>query len=428
MKVLFIHQNMPGQYKHLAPALAKDPNNQVVFLTTETGVTIPNVTKVEYKITREVQPETHKYLIGLERAIFYGQEVWRMCKKMKEAGFTPDIICAHPGWGEAMFVKDIYPEAKLLNFLEFYYRAFGADMHFDPEEEVSVDAIARVRVKNCNNLLALESCDWGLSPTFWQAKQNPVEFRKKITVLHDGVDTEAAKPDPKLEQITLPNKVVIKKSDEVITYVARNFEPYRGFPTVMRAFEKLQKERPNCQIIVVGNDGVSYGKKLSGNKTYKEQMLEEVTLDMSRIHFLGKVPHHEMVRIMQISTAHIYLTVPFVLSWSMLEAMSTGCALIASDTAPVTEVVEHGKNGLLVDFFSPDDVVEKICQVLDHPDRMQDMRKAARDTVLHKYALDKLLPLHIQLVKDLAAGQMPPNAAKEINKLYEKEAKELLVA
>ncbi|MCH2038357.1 MAG: glycosyltransferase family 4 protein [Rickettsiales bacterium] len=414
MKILLIHQNMPGQYKHIAKELAKDPNNEVVFITKEGRPDIEGVKKVEFRVTGDVDKGTHKYLINITRAILQGQEVWRVCNKLKQSGFKPDVICAHPGWGDALFIKEIFGDVPLLNYAEFYYRPFGADMHFDPKDKVEPDNLARVRIKNTNNLINLEACDWGISPTFWQWSQNPKGLREKISVLHEGIDTNHVAPT-EISEMQVNDSLHIHKDEEIVTYVARNFEPYRGFPTVMRAFEILQKQRPNAKIIVIGSDGVSYGKGLPQGMTYKKQMLEELSLDMERIHFVGSLPYEKMLDVLRLSSAHIYLTYPFVLSWSMLESMSLGCAMICSDTSPVQEVIEDGVNGLMVDFFSPEDVAAKVSQVLDHPDRMQNMRQAARQTVLDKYALEKLLPMHIALIKDVAKGVFPPEAAKTID-------------
>lgn len=421
MKILLIHQNMPGQYKHIAKELAKDPDNEVVFITKEGRPDIEGVKKVEFRTKGEVDKGTHKYLINISRAIIQGQEVWRVCNKLKESGFIPDVICAHPGWGDALFIKEIFPDVPLLNYIEFYYQQFGADMHFDPNEPVVPDNLARVRIKNTNNLINLEACDWGISPTFWQASQNPKPFQQKISVLHEGIDTDHVKPSD-IQEITLKSGVTLNKKQEIITYIARNFEPYRGFPTVMKAFEILQKKRPEAQIVVIGSDGVSYGKELGGGMTYRQKMMKEVSLDSNRIHFTGPLPYQQMLDMLRISTAHIYLTYPFVLSWSMLESMAIGCAMVCSDTSPVQEVIEDGVNGLMVDFFSPEDVAEKVEKILDHPDRMQTMREAARQTVIDKYNLETVLPMHIALIKDMAKGIFPPAAAQTIDEYNKKHA------
>lgn len=418
MKILFIHPNMPGQYKHLCRALAEDKKNTVVFITKPRPLDIPNVHKVEYKMKREPSITTHRYLIGTERSVLQGQEVWRMCNKLKnDEGFIPDIVIAHPGWGDALFVKDIFPDTPLLSFAEFYYKAIGSDVAFAPDEQLSDDDMARVRVKNITNLMSLEQADWVVAPTFWQAQQNPKTYKDKISVIHEGIDVTIAKPDPKAE-LVLPNGKTFKKGDKVVTYIARNFEPYRGFPTFMKAAELLLKEHKDLHIIAVGADDVSYGKKLGKGQTWRAKMMEEVSLDMERIHFPGTIPYSDLMKLFQVSACHIYLTYPFVLSWSCLEAMACEVALVASRTQPVEEVITDGENGLLADIFSPEDVAEKVTKVLTHKDGMQKMRKAARKTIEKTYALDKLLPLHMSLVKDVAAKKFSPPTHKKIMKLY----------
>ncbi|MBY0354348.1 MAG: glycosyltransferase family 4 protein [Rickettsiales bacterium] len=407
MKILFMHPNMPGQYKHLCRAYADNPEHTVVFITKPKNFDIPGVHKVEYRMQREPSPQTHRYIVGIERGLLQGQEVWRMCKKLRdEEGFVPDVVCTHPGWGDALYIKDIFPHARVLSFFEFYYRSHGADVSFDPAEQADDDDAARVRTKNIINLLSLESADWGISPTVWQHSLHPLEFQPKISVLHDGIDTQMAKPDP---SATLElNGHVFKAGDEVVTYIARNFEPYRGFPTFMRAAEIILRERPNCQIIAVGADEVSYGKRLGKDETWRRIMSQQVKLDESRIHWPGTVSYTNLIKLFQISAAHIYLTYPFVLSWSSMEAMACGCAMVGSRTQPVQEVMQHEQNALLADFFSAEDVAAQVIRILESPDKMNDMRRAARQTILDHYDIKDLLPLHMSLINDLAAGHVPP--------------------
>jgi len=415
MKILFIHPNMPGQFKHLCRIFGEDPDNTVVFITKpRPQITIPGVHKVEYKPPREPSPETHRYITSFERAVLMGQEVWRMCKKLKtEEGFTPDVIVAHPGWGDTLLIKDIYPGVPLLNFFEFYYHGQGADVNFDPEDVSSEDDMARIRIKNTTNLFALEQADWGLSPTFWQWQQNPKIFLDKISVLHDGIDTNYCKP-AKGVTMTLGSGAVLRQEDEVITYVARNFEPYRGFTTFMHAAEIILKERPNARIVAVGGDEVSYGKNPPPGTTYRQLMMKEVDLDLSRIHFVGRIPYGQLIQLFQITSAHLYLTYPFVLSWSFLESMACEAPIIASATKPVEEVIRDKENGLLVDFFSPEEVAKQVSYALENRGKMKRMRKAARKTVEKYYALKDVLPLHQGLVTDLAKGEVPPPTAEKI--------------
>jgi glycosyltransferase involved in cell wall biosynthesis len=300
----------------------------------------------------------------------------------------------------------------LLDFLEFYYVSQGADYGFDLEySETGWEGLARLRMKNANSILNLDSCDWAVSPTEWQASTVPEIYRNKITVVHDGIDTDFVRPDAGAAVRLEKAGVTLTAADEVITFVNRNMEPYRGFHIFMRALPEIQKRRPNAWVLVVGGDDVSYGRKLPPGQSYRKKYMAEVghLLDMDRIRFVGRVPYADFLRMLQVSRAHVYLTYPFVLSWSMLEAMATGCLLIGSATPPVMEVIEDGVNGLLVDFFSPIGIADAIDRVLDHPDRMQALRNAARQTVIDRYDLKRVcLPRHIALVEGLAAGRIPP--------------------
>lgn len=419
-----MHPNMPGQYKYLCPAFAANPNNQVVFVTKNKTAELPNVHKILYDVPRQASPHCHRYLVHAEQAIIQGQEVWRVLNKLKrEEGFVPDVICAHPGWGDALYVKDVYPDTPLLSFFEFYYHSQGADVNFDPEDMAKPDDLARVRTKNAHHLLNLVSSDWGISPTFWQHSLQPKEFQHKISIIHDGINTDIARPaDDAI--IKLSEHLTLKKGDEIVTYIARNFEPYRGFPTFMRAAEIILKKRPNCHIIAIGADDVSYGRRPPKGTTYRQMLLKEVNVDLNRLHFVGTQPYNTMIKILQASAAHIYLTYPFVLSWSSMESMAAGCAVVASDTQPVQEVITHGENGFLVDFFSPKAVAEQVFEILDHPTRMQHVRDAARQSIVDKYDLKTLIPLHMQLVEDVANKRLPPPADKKIQSLYTHKVKE----
>lgn len=410
MKILFVHQNTPGQYKHLARHLASDPANQVAFIG-KLQRDIPRVAIVTYKPSREPGPATHPYIHLFEGQVLHGQGAVRAGLALKQRGFVPDVICAHPGWGEALFLKDLFPDAKLLTYCEFFYRADGSDVGFDPERPVSLDTRCRIRAKNAALLTSLEAADWGVSPTEWQHRQHPEIFRSKISIVHDGVDTDLCRPD-ELVAVTLPDGRTLTRRDEVVTYVARNLEPYRGFPTFMRATADILRRRPHARILVVGGDEVSYGPPPADAANWREKMLAEVGPDPDRIHFLGKVPYDQFLRIAQLSRAHVYLTYPFVLSWSLLEAMACGAVVIGSATPPVEEVIKDGSNGMLVDFFDPktvaDRVVEALERVRDDPDSLAALRGAARRTVVERFDLSRVcLPTQVGLIADMHAGRRP---------------------
>ena len=400
MKILFLHPNFPAQFRHLAAVLGQDKQNTVVYATSCRDGRIPGVNKVIYGKSRTVRPETHHYVRPLENAVLEAQGVYRVTQKLREQGFYPDIVYGHSGWGPTLFMKDVFPRATLLCYFEWYYRAYGSDASFDPSDPINADDEARIRVKNAPILLDLVACDRGLSPTKWQRSQFPPEFQDKIKVHHDGINTDYFKPLPHAKLFLPRINLDLGEAEEIVTYVARGMEPYRGFPQLIETIAILQQKRPQCHFVIVGKDRVAYGKNLPDGQTYKKVMLEKFPLDLSRVHFTDLLPYDEYLQVLQASSVHIYLTRPFVLSWSMLEAMSTGCAIVASDTAPVTEIIENNVNGLLVDFFSPQQISDRVIEALDNPEAMIPIRDRARKTILDNYDLAKLLPQHLQWVKD----------------------------
>ncbi|MUG96953.1 glycosyltransferase [Scytonema sp. UIC 10036] len=399
MRILFLHPNFPAQFRHVAAALAQDKRHQVVFGTTRRDGNIPGVHKVIYTSQREARPETHHYVRPLENAVLQGQAVYRVAEQLRSRGFVPDVVYGHSGWGPTLLIKDIFPKAKLLCYFEWFYHAHGTDADFDPNEPLNADDEARIRLKNAPILLDLYSCDRGLSPTYWQRQQFPPEYHNKITVCHDGIDTNFFCPKPGAKLVLPRINLDLSHAEEIVTYVARGMEPYRGFPQFMEAVALLQERRPQCHVVIVGENRVAYGKTLPEGRTYKEAMLEKYALDLSRIHFTGWLPYSEYLQVLQASSVHVYLTRPFVLSWSMLEVLSAGCLLVASDTAPVTEVIQDGVNGLLVNFFSAGEICDRICEALQYPEKMAAIRERARQTILEHYDLSQLLPQHLRWIQ-----------------------------
>jgi glycosyltransferase involved in cell wall biosynthesis len=398
MRILFLHPNFPAQFRHLAAFLGKNCQHQVFFATNRREGQIPGVQKVIYEKSRTAKPETHHYVRPLENAVLEGQAVYRLAQKLKEQGFIPDVVYGHSGWGPTLFIKDVFPKTRLLSYFEWFYRAFGSDADFDPGDPINADDQARIRIKNAPILLDLYGCDRGLSPTYWQRQQFPPEYHQKITVLHDGIDTNYFHPQPGAKLILPRLNLDLSEVDEIVTYVARGMEPYRGFPQLIETISILQKRRPQCHFVIVGQNRVAYGKSLPNGLSYKEMMLAKFPLDSSRVHFTDLIPYSEYLQVLQASSVHIYLTRPFVLSWSMLEALATGCLVVASNTAPVTEVIEDGVNGLLVDFFSPAAIADRVEAVLNRRDSMARIRQKARETILERYDLAKLLPQHIDWI------------------------------
>lgn len=400
MRILFLHPNFPAQFRHIATALAKNPDHQVVFGTMRREGSLPGVHKVIYPPSREISVQTHPYVRSIESAVLQGQSVYRMVQKLKKQGFIPDVVYGHSGWGPTLFIKDTFPKAKLLCYFEWFYHAHGSDTDFDPAYPVNADAEFCIRVKNSPILLDLCSCDRGISPTYWQQQQFPPEFHSKLEVMHDGIDTSFFQPNPKAKLVLPSVGLDLSQVDEVVTYATRGMEPYRGFPQFMEAVALIQQRRPNCHVVVVGDDRVFYGRSLPNGKTYKQQALETLPLDLSRLHFTGSLPYDQYLQVLQASSVHVYLTRPFILSWSMLEAMAAGCLVVGSNTAPVQEVIQDGKNGLLVDFFSPQSIAERVDEVFNHSDRMAEIRLQARQTIQQHYNLAQLLPQHLQRLSE----------------------------
>ncbi|MGL5795213.1 MAG: glycosyltransferase family 4 protein [Waterburya sp.] len=400
MKILFLHPNFPAQFRHLATVLGQQSHNTVVYATNRREGQIAGVNKVIYEKSRTARPETHHYVKPLENAVLEAQGVYRVAQQLKDQGFYPDLVYGHSGWGPTLFMKDIFPKAVLICYFEWFYRAYGSDASFDPIDPINADDEARIRIKNAPILIDLASCDRGLSPTYWQRSQFPQEFHSKIKVHHDGVDTTYFRPLPNAKLFLPRLNLDLTKVKEIVTYVARGMEPYRGFPQLIETIQILQHQRPQCHFVIVGQNRVAYGKGLPDGKTYKEAMLEKFPLDLSRVHFTDLLPYDEYLQVLQASSVHIYLTRPFVLSWSMLEALATGCVIVASNTAPVTEVIEDGVNGLLVDFFSPSQISARVIEALEQPKKMTAIRIRARETICDRYDLAKLLPQHLQWLQD----------------------------
>lgn len=413
MRILFVHQNFPGQFKHLAPALAaKGHDVRAMTMKKEQPASWSGVELVPYTATRSSSATVHPWVLDFETKVIRGESAFRMMTTMKECGYVPDLVIAHPGWGESLFLKEVWPEVKLGLYCEFYYQTFGSDANFDQEfQQEETERACRLRIKNLPQEVQMQAADAAISPTRWQADSYPEPFRQRITVVHDGIDTIAVRPESgaRLVLNTSKGNLHLTRNDEVITFVNRNLEPYRGYHIFMRLLPELLRRRPKARVLIVGGDSVSYGAKPPKGKSWKQIFIDEVRsnisdADWSRVYYLGNISYKNFISLLQLSTVHLYLTYPFVLSWSLLEAMSVGCAIVASRTQPVEEVIQHGQTGRLVDFFDTKGIVDEICALLDDPLQRKRLGECARELICSEYDLKTIcLPKQLRWVEMLAS-------------------------
>ena len=409
MKLLFVHQNGLGQYTHLIRHFLKSPEYEVVLLTQRRDVRVPGLTVRVYAPQRPITPGIHHYLRETEAGVLNAQAAVRVALDLRAEGFVPDIMIGHNGWGEIWYLKDVFPQSPLLGYFEFFYRLHGADVGFDPTVPVTADDGPRLRTKNLGNLLALDCVDAGQCATLWQKSLYPARYHPLLHVVHEGIDTRTVKPDANA-RLRLPDgRGTLTRKDRIVTYVARNLEPYRGFPALMRAVPAILAHTPEAQIVIVGGEGVSYGPPLATGQSYREALVAELRdqVDWTHVHFLGQVPYATFLAVLQVSTVHVYLTQPFVLSWSLLEAMAAGCVVVGSATAPVTEVITAGHNGLLVDFFAVDTLARTVTDVLADPAAYGALGGNARATIRQHYDLAGIcLPRQLALIAGLTGQEL----------------------
>ncbi len=413
MKVLFVHQNFPGQYLHIVRALCRQGGHQVVALGigADRSAQLPEgVRYISYGIARGNPPGLHPWLRDMDSKLIRAEACARKAHDLKQQGFVPELICAHPGWGESLLLGEIWPDSPILHYQEFFYRPHGFDMNFDPEHqgEETWEQNSRLRLKNLHLHCALEVSSWNVCPTAFQRSSFPEVWQHGFSVIHDGIDTEVAAPDTNVAPFRLSDGTTLQPGQPIVTFVNRRLEPYRGGHTFLRAIPELQRLRPDAEVVIVGaTTGVSYGKKPEQGE-WKDHLLAEIDgrYDPSRLHFSGSLAYPDFLALMKLSACHVYLTYPFVLSWSLLEAMSLARPVVGSNTAPVREVIRDGHNGLLVDFFRPDDLAAAVAELLNHPDRAAALGREARATVLRHYSLRDCLPRQLSLMSLVASGAL----------------------
>ena len=412
MDILFIHQNFPGQYHHIVKILAKAKNSRLTSLSIEDPLNkVPdNINCFRYGIQRGNAETVHPWALDTETKMIRGEACARAAHQLQQQGYQPDLICAHPGWGESLFLKQIWPNAPILHYQEFFYNTYKSDLDFDPEfqSQQEWEIKAKTHSKNASLLLSLEASSWNVCPTHFQKSSFPQHWQQSISVIHDGIDTQLAKPKTIKSEIKISDKLIIKQGEPIITFVNRTLEPYRGCHSFIRSIPELQRLCPQGKIVIVGGTkGVSYGQACP-NGEWKNQFLKDIEgqYDPSRVHFTGKIAYQQYLQLLQASQAHVYLTYPFVLSWSLLEAMSIGCAVIGSNTAPVRELIKDGHNGLLVDFFDYENIAETVAKVLHDRELAETLGKNARTSILKNYSLEQCVPRQIGLMNMVACGAL----------------------
>ena len=407
-RILFVHQNMPGQYRELLDFLRAQGGHELVFLTQRRNhPEVEGVRKVVYRPHRVPAKDAYGLSKTWEEATGYGYGAAQAAQALRGEGFTPDVILGHTGWGELLFMKQVWPDVPILGFFEYYYREHGGPVNFDPEDPSNEATPYLLAARNAVPNHNIQVVDRGLAPTRWQRDCFPESFHDKLYVCHDGIRTDRLTPDPDVS-LHLGRAGRITREDEIFTYVARNMERTRGFHTFMRALPDILAARPKARALIVGGSGTSYGRASTAEGGFRAEMEAEIgdRVDWDRVHFLGKVPYDSFRRIVQISRCHIYLTMPFVLSWSLLEAMAMEATIVASDVPPVREALTHGETGLLVDFFRPDQLAAQVTDVLADPAAHARLGPAARRHVVETYDfLNVCLPRHLAQINAL----LPPD-------------------
>ncbi|WP_375229766.1 glycosyltransferase [Roseobacter sp. S98] len=381
MKILFIHKNFPAQFGRFATWLAEQ-GWDVTYATARQGVRSADMRIVNFREHRAPSSGTHHYLTGTERAVIAGQGMVRTAISLQESGYRPDIVVAHSGWGVGFYVKDVWPDAKYVQYAEWYYNYPHADGTPYFKAQHPVEESARARTRNAPFWLDFSAADATICPTEYQASTFPPKARDYITVLSDGFDTRAHCPGPR--DLSFPEAAGIPDDAKLVTYIARGMEPTRGFPEVMRAAERLLAKRPDTHVVIIAGDRVAYGPQNDG-PSWKERMLAELEIDPSRLHFTGLVPRSAMIGFLRASDAHLYLSAPFVLSWSFVEAMACAAPIVGARSAPVEEFMTHEEHGMLVDPYNTDEVAEAILRLLDDPGYARRLGNAAREKAVAGY-------------------------------------------
>ncbi len=407
--VLFVHTNFPAQFRDLAQTLLA----RGVTCYAIGGLGAPGLNNVRigrYSLARGSTPDLFPLAIRAEADLIRGRGALRVALALKAEGVDPAVIVGHPGWGETVFLDEAFPAARRILYPEFFYRGRGLDIDFDSEFLPATDeAVLRGKSKNAVMALALTEADVIVCPTEFQASTLPAVYQPRIRIIHEGVDTEAIRPGP-AEPFALDDGRVIQPGAPVITYINRELEPLRGLHILARALPHLLAEVPRAQVLIVGEQGERpYGGESPDGRSWREVCFAGLAIDEARVHFLGRLSHKRMLAALRLSTAHVYYTYPFVLSWSLAEAMASGCYVIGSDTPPVRDAIKDGVNGKLLPFFDVDALSAALIAACRDPAASAGLRTAARETAVAKFDRAKGRAAWLDLLAEQGL-EIPPAA------------------
>jgi glycosyltransferase involved in cell wall biosynthesis len=402
MHVLFIHQNFPAQFGHIARHLIKQAGWTCSFVSQTPAGVVDGIKKITYTNRGGARESTHYCSRTFENAIWHAHAVYDACKAHPD--LRPDLIVGHSGFGSTLFLPELYAGVPIINYFEFFYHPHQSDMDFRPEFPPPEIDYLRARARNAMLLLDLENCRHGYSPTHFQQQLFPEVYRPKIDVIFDGIETDIFR---RLDNV--PRQIAgrsIPASTRIVTYVSRGFESMRGFDIFMRVAERIYQQFSDVVFIVVGSRRVCYGgdEKHIKHKTFYEHAMAQSSYEMDKLIFTGLIPVSTLAQVFSLSDLHLYFTVPFVLSWSLMDALACGCTVLASNTAPVREVIENGKNGLLCDFFDVEGFASQAVEVLRDPGAFRHLGTCAVDGIHRNYAIDVTLPRLTRLFEQATSG------------------------
>jgi glycosyltransferase involved in cell wall biosynthesis len=415
MHVLYVHQNFPAQFGHIAQHLVDKLDWRCTFVSQTPGGKVGGIEKIEYKLIGGATKHNHYCTRTFENTVWHCDGVYRAMRARPD--IKPDLIVGHSGFGSTLFLRELYPDVPVINFFEYYYLPHDVDSDMDFRKDLNWPThdltYLRSRCRNAMILLDLQNCQAAYTPTQFQRSRFPEELRGKIRTVFDGVDRaiyhgydETLRPPVAQRSERTLAGVKVGPNTRVVTYVSRGFESMRGFDKFMQAADLIARQYPDVIFIVVGTDRVAYGgdeNYIAPHKTFKEWVFAQQRFDLSKFAFVGRLAQEELGKLLASSDLHIYLTVPFVLSWSMMDAMSCGAVVLGSDTAPVREMIRDGENGLLADFFDSEAMAAKAVSVLHDPDAARPMGRAAEQMIVARYSLDAVIPEMLRMYEDTAA-------------------------